>query len=188
MARIDGNDLTLGLRGKFGKQFVFRQYKGRTIATRKTGQNNTSTEAQVEHRERFRLAALYAKRSMLVPELKTEYEAMARASDNISAFAAAVADFLKPVSIIGIVTESFTGELGSQLAIMVSDILKVKTMKVTLIDDDGSIIETGNASLSGESVNYVYTTTVAIPAIAGLTIKVEVNDRPGNIAVHEVTL
>ena len=37
MACIDKNDLTLGLRGKFGDQFVFRKYRNRTIALRRFG-------------------------------------------------------------------------------------------------------------------------------------------------------
>ena len=99
MARINGNDVTLGLRGKFGKQFVFRKFKNRTIAFRRPDEvESKNTESQVAHRERFRIAALYAKRALLSPELKEEYEAIARATDGASAFAIALGDFMKPVS------------------------------------------------------------------------------------------
>jgi hypothetical protein len=188
MARIEGNDLTLGLRGKFGKQFVFRKYKARTIASRKAEPTASTTDAQLEHRAKFRLAAAYARRAMLNPELKAEYEAMSRAHDNSSAFAAAVADYLKPVTITGILTQEYHGELGFPLAITVSDIFKIKTMKITLTDRDGNILDSGSAQLLPEYANYVFTTAVAVPDITGLSIKVEVTDRPGNIAVHEVTL
>lgn len=187
MARIDGNDLTLGLRGKFGKQFVFRKYKGRTIATRKADPSGVTTENQSAHRERFRLATVYARRCMMQPELKAEYEEMARATDNAGPFAAAVGDFLTPVSIAGIITASYKGEIGFPISIHVSAVFKVKTLKVTLTDADGTIVESGDAVL-GDAANYTYLTTVAVPDIAGLKIKAEVTDRPGNAASREVTL
>jgi hypothetical protein len=188
MARIDGNDLTLGLRGKFGKQFVFKKFKNRTIAVRKADPSGITTELQTDHRSRFRLAAVYAKRSLLIPELKAEYEAMAKATDNTSAFAAAVFDFLKSVSITGILTATYSGEVGFPITITVSDLFKVKTMTVTLTDRDGTVIESGSAELLSTSVNYSYITTVSIPNISGLKIKVEITDRPGNTDMHEVTL
>jgi hypothetical protein len=188
MARIDGNDLTLGLRGKFGKQFIFRKYKNRTIALRKNSPSSARTEEQKEHRERFRLATLYAKRCMVKPDLKAEYNAIARESESGSAFAAAVADFLKPVTITEVLTNSYTGQVGFPLTIMVSEVFKVKTMHVTLTDMNGNIVESGSASRPAGAPQYSYITTVDIAAVAGLKIKVEVTDRPGNTITHEVTL
>ena len=79
MAYVDGNDITLGLRGKFGQQFVFRKFGNGTIATRKPQPSGSNTPAQQGHRERFRLATFYAKQCMMRPDLKAEYEAIAKA-------------------------------------------------------------------------------------------------------------
>jgi hypothetical protein len=187
MARIEGNDLTLGLRGKFGKQFVFRKYKSRTIASRKGAPSGVATQKQIDHRERFRVASLYARRAMSNPELKAEYELIADATES-TAIAVALMDYMKPILISGILTATYAGEIGFPLTITVNDVFKVKTMKVTLINASGTVIETGLAVLSQASLNYAYTTTVAIPDISGVKIKVEASDRPGQIAVHEVTL
>jgi hypothetical protein len=188
MARVDENDVTLGLRGKFGKQFVFRKFLNRTIAVRKSRPTGGNTQAQSEHRDQFRLATLYAKRCLLQPALKAEYELIARATDQVSAFAAAVGDYLKPVAITAVVTVTYKGEAGYPLGILVNDLFKVKTMKVTISDAAGNILESGDAMLSEGAVGYTYITTVSIPDVTGLVIKVEVTDRPGNIVAQEVTL
>jgi hypothetical protein len=188
MARIDGNDLTLRLKGKFGKQFVFRKFKNRTVALRAFEPNRTKTEAQLEHRERFRLATLYAKRCMLIPELKAEYEMIARATDNSSAFATAIADFLKPVTIEEVLTASYNGQSGFPLSIMVSSVFKVKTMTVTITNANGTVVESGNASIMAGSSGFSYVTTVELSAIAGVKINVTVTDRPGNTVTHDVPL
>jgi hypothetical protein len=187
MARIEGNDLTLGLRGKFGKQFVFRKYKSRTIASRKSAPSGVATEKQINHRERFRTASLYARRAMQNPALKAEYDAIARATES-SAIAAAIMDYMKPIKITGILTATYEGEVGFPLTITVNDIFKVKKIKVTITGSSGNVIESGEAILLPTITNYTYTTTVAIPDLTGVKIKVEVTDRPGQIAVQEVTL
>jgi hypothetical protein len=187
MARIEGNDLTLGLRGKFGKQFVFRKYKSRTIATRKGETVDRRTADQLEHRERFRLAAMYAKRALKNPELKAAYEAIAEATES-NTFAAAVTDYLKSIIIIGVMAEEYDGQIGFPLTFNVDDPYKVKTMKITLTDAGSTLIESGNASLTGQSIHYSYVTTKAIPDISGLKVKIEVTDRPGKVVIKEVTL
>ena len=63
MARIDKNDLTLGLRGKFGDQFLFRKYRNRTIALRRFGPGGVTTEAQRQQREK--VPSRYALRQTL---------------------------------------------------------------------------------------------------------------------------
>jgi hypothetical protein len=188
MAHVDENDVTLGLRGRFGKQFVFRKVGGRTIVSRRSKPTGGNTVRQVDQREKFRLASLYAKRCLLQPALKEEYEAMARAMGINSAFPAALGDFLNPVQIREIVTVTYAGEIGYPLAILVSDVLKVKTMTVVIMDADGDIIESGPAIRAEGAVGFTYVTTVAIPVIAGVKIRVEVKDRPGNTVSQEVAL
>jgi hypothetical protein len=188
MARVDRNDLTLGLRGKFGEQFVFRKFGDRTIAYRMRRHFESSTEKQMLQRERFRLAALHAKQSLLIPEVKAEYEEIARVKRNTTAFATATADFLKPVAITAILTAGYKGEIGFPLSIMVNDIFKVKTMKVTITNPDGAVLESGDAVRANDSPGYSYMTTAFIPDLQGVIIKAEVTDRPGNVVVEEVKM
>jgi hypothetical protein len=188
MAQVDDNDLTLGLRGKIGKQLVFRKLGKATIASRRSRPGVALTEKQLAHREDFRLATLYAKRSLMKPELKEEYQAIARAKHLSSAFAEAVADYLKPIEIQGILTESYDGKADFHLPIVVGDRYKIKTMKVTITDASGALVETGEAAMNTSSSGFTYVTTVTVQDPVGLTIKVEATDRPGNVVVHEVTL
>jgi hypothetical protein len=188
MAHVDENDVTLGLRGRFGKQFVFRKYGRRTIVSRLAKPTGGNTAIQLEQRDKFRLASLYAKRCLLQPALKAEYETMARAMGINSAFPVALGDYLNPVKIQEIVTATYEGEIGYPVAILVSDVFKVKTITVAIIDAAGNVIETGPAIRGEGAVGFTYVTTVAIPAIAGVKIRVEVKDRPGNTESQEVTL
>jgi hypothetical protein len=188
MAQVDENDLTTGLRGKFGDQFVFRKFGDRTIAYKMRRQAESSTEKQLLHREKFRLAASYAKQSLLMPEMKAEYEAIARAKRNTTVFATAVADFLKPVTITDILIAPYKGEVCFLLTVAVNDIFKVKKMKVIISNADGAVLESGDAIGGNDSSGYSYITTAFIPDVKGVTIKAEVIDRPGNVVVKEVKL
>jgi hypothetical protein len=187
MAHVDENDVTLGLRGSFGKQFVFRKFGGRTIVSRRAKPTGGNTPGQLAQREKFRLASIYAKRCLLQPALKEEYEAIARAK-GIGALAAALGDYLSTAEIKGIVTDTYGGEIGYPMGILVSDVLKVKTMTVSILDADGDVIESGPAIRADGAVGFTYVTTVAIPVISGVKIRVEVKDRPGNTVSQDVTL
>ncbi len=187
MAKIGQNDLTLGLRGRFGMQFQFRRYRNQTIALRHYEITQRNTDAQLQHREKFRLAAAYAKRSLLVPELKADYEKFGSAIGT-SAFAAAVKDYLKPIEIQDVLTANYDGQAGFPLTIMVNDVFKVKSMSVTISDLVGNVVESGEASIMAGSSGYSYLTQVDIDDIAGHTIKVEATDRPGKTVTHQVTL
>jgi hypothetical protein len=188
MARVDENDVTLGLRGRFGKQFVFRKHGKKTIAVRRGTPTGGNTLAQNVHRDKFRLATIYAKRCLLQPEMKADYEVMARAKEMTSPFAAALGDYLSPVSIKGIVTDTYKGEAGYPLGVLVSDVYKVKTIKVMIVDASDVVIESGDAIRAEGNVGFTYITTVSIPVVAGMRVRVEVKDRPGNTVTHEVSL
>jgi hypothetical protein len=186
MAKIGQNDLTLGLRGRFGKQFQFRRYRNQTIALRHYEIRQRNTDAQLAHRAKFRLAAQYAKGCLLVPELKAEYEKYGSAIES-TAFAAAVKDFLTPIEIQDVLTASYDGQAGFPITIVVKDVFKVKSMLVTITDDDGNVVESGEASEVPGSPGFSYITKVSIPDVAGHTIKVEATDRPGKTVMNQVT-
>src|SRR5690606_13237712 len=104
-----------------------------------------------------------------------------------SAFAAAVKDYLKPIEIQDVLTANYDGQAGFPITIVVKDVLKVKSMLVTITDDDGNVIESGEASAMSGAPGFSYVTKVNIPDISGHTIKIEATDRPGKSVTHEVT-
>lgn len=188
MALVDDNDMTLGLRGKVGKQFVFRKFGRKTVAVRKSAPTGKATEKQLLHRQRFRAAAHYAKLSLLVPELHEQYSAIAKIRDYPSVFIAAVGDYLKPAQITEIITAPYQGNVGDPVTIIMNDNFKVKIMKVTIISPDGEVMESGEAALAPENGGFTYVATVGVSDVSGHSIKVEVTDRPGNSVTKTVTL
>ena len=84
--------LTAGLRGTVGGTLVFRRLNGETVvAAALVPSSKQPSEGQVMQRERFRLASLYAKRAFNDPELRVEYELVAKVKKLPSARAAAIA-------------------------------------------------------------------------------------------------
>jgi hypothetical protein len=97
MAKVIGNDITIGLSGKFGKLFVFRVVRGKTYACHAPCKpdKRKETAAQRHTRTTFRKATHWAKVAMLNPEKKKYYEELARTWDLTNAYTAAVKDFMR---------------------------------------------------------------------------------------------
>lgn len=97
MAIVFNNDLTLGLRGRVGKTFVFRVVGGRTIvshAPRKPDPGKQSP-AQRQTRANFKEAAAWAVRTLMNPKTKLYYQERAKALGLPNAYIAAVSDYMK---------------------------------------------------------------------------------------------
>jgi len=189
MALIKENDLTEGMSGKFGRKIVFRVVQGVTVAARKPrSTTKVITEKQKSHRERFQRAAQYAKAKIADPEVKKEYKKMAGNGAFATAFAAAVRDYLTVPIILSVNVEHYTGAAGSIIPIIVSDNNKTVRMKVSIVRPDNTIVETGEATLTAGDLEWLYTTTQALPALAGSKIIVTAIDRPGHETVHEKLL
>lgn len=188
MAIIKENDLTEGMSGKFGKKIVFRVVKGVTLATRRPTVERATSEKQLAHRERFRLAASYAKAKMQDPAAKEEYRIMAGDEAFANAFSTAVKDYMVPPKIVSINVSDFTGATGSIIPIKVSDNAKTIRIKVSIVLSDGTIAESGEATLTRGDDAWKYITTQLLPSLAGSKIVVTAIDRPGNETMQEKLL
>ena len=177
-----------GLRGLSGGMgdWVYQLRNGKTILGMKPINNSEPSQAQLAHRERFRLATGYGKFVMSEDAIRPLYEQVAAEKD-VPVFALCVADFLNPPSIDSIDARDYTGEIGDPIQIVVSDDFGVTRVDVQLTDDDeGTIIETGQAVEIG-SGHWTYTATQA--ATAGITVQFQVTamDRPGGTTVERGT-
>ena len=188
MALIKENDLTEGMSGKFGKKIVFRVVKGVTVAARRSTRTNVLSEKQVAQRERFQHATQYAKAKLLDPSAKEAYKQMAGDKPFVTAFTAAVKDYLVPSKIVAILVSEFTGVAGSIIPVKVSDNFKTIRVTVSIMRPDGSILESGDASFTSGDVEWKYITTQALPSLSGSKIVVKAIDRPGNETTQEVAL
>lgn len=100
MARVFGNILTAGLRGKIGDMLVFRVIRGKTFVSRAPGKpdKRKETVAQRNTRTTFRLASHWAKSTLRDPEKKKYYQQRAKDWDLTNAYTAAIKDYMRNAS------------------------------------------------------------------------------------------
>ena len=169
MAKIQNNLIIHGLSGMLGKQVVVRRMKN--------GQYVLSA-AQKEQRERFRQAILYAKGAQGM----AEYQDVAEAR-GVSAFNVATADFLHPPEVQKIDVSGYHGAIDETIHIMATDDVKVKTVGVMIVNDDGTLVEKGTAVAGTANTNEWLYTTKCAAASSSVKIVVDVADLAGQVAL-----
>jgi hypothetical protein len=182
MAKIESNLVIHGLSGMLGKQVVVRRMKNGqyVLAARPNHRSQDVTDAQKEQREKFRRAILYAKGAKGLAEYQDAAE-----SRGVSPFNVAVADFLHPPEIQKIDISAYQGAVNEAIRITAADDVKVKTVGVMIVNDDGTLVEKGTAAPAGENTNdWLYTTKCAAGS-SSVKIVVDVADLAGQVA--EVT-
>jgi len=185
MADVNLNALIDGLSGKVGKKVVMRQRGGRTFLTTRPERSGIISEKQRVHRERFQRAVRYARTSMLVPERKAEYLAAVKGSAFMTAFTAAVTDHMKAPQIDEIDVEGYTGAIGEPIIVRTATPFKFVSVKISIQQANGTVIESGNAVTLGNRTEWGYQSTTNIPVLVGMKLVVTVADRPGKEVTQE---
>ena len=189
MAKSRNNVVMHGASGKVGDLLLFSQRFGKTVFGKIPVNNAEPSDKQLAFKDKFRQAIKFAKRAMADPEVKKLYEP--RAEGDNKPFNLAVADFLKPPVIDDIVVDTYTGAVGSQLQLLVTDDTVVKTVEVTIKAANGTLIEQGAAlqdQLEPNSPIWLYTATAVSNVIAGSKVTVVAKDLPGNVVTKEKVL
>jgi len=187
MAISRDNLITLGLKGKFGNQLVFKTQKGQTIITKKPRLNDKKSEAQLKQRSRFGAATSYAKRAIADEDIRKLYDAKAQQSDKLQrAFNVAVADFMCAPEIQCIDVSAYSGQIGDHIIISATDDFMVKEVKVEVRRYDGSLVEEGSATLTSNGSDWVYCIQSYNELVEGSSVVIRVSDLPGNICEEEV--
>ena len=169
--------------GQLG-DLVFRELRGETIASRKPSGSAEPTENQMEHRERFKQAAVYGKSALANPATRELYEAAAK-SKNMPVFALTVADFFNASAIDALDLSAYNGQAGNLINIVTSDDFGVVTVHVSITDNEANAIESGDAVETAEGTGrWVYTATESLPAETNVIVNVVATDRPGGTAVR----
>ena len=189
MAKINDNLLVKGARGNVGKQYVYKK-RGKNTHIAKMpviNKNLVPTVKQMEVRELFAAASLYAKGAMSSAELKKEYEK--KAVNGQTPFNIAFRDYLKAPVVRSINTEKYDGSTGSVIVVIARDDFRVAEVKVSIRDAAAVLIEEGNAILNPIDRNkWIYTTVQANASPAGCTVSAAALDLPGNKGMLEVTV
>jgi hypothetical protein len=178
--------LTAGLRGTVGGTLVFRRVNGETVVAAAPGLSSKQpSEAQLNQRERFRLASLYAKRAVSDPELRVEYELVAKAKKLPSARAVAIADYFRSPEILN--AKLSTDQSGVMVVeAIVVDYLRVKSVTISTNAPDGSVLETGNGVLSIDNQTWTYQVQNPADLIADARFDLAATDLPGNVTTQSL--
>ncbi len=181
MAVNKQNVVVDGSSGKFGKNLVFRQRAGVTMLSKNPvfRDDYAPTDKQIKQRFKFIEATWYASNAVADPELKERYQAKAKA--NQSAYNVAFKDYTTAPVLHFVDMENYDGAVGGTITCRITDVLAVVSVKVSLVDNNGELIEEGMAVQSAIKLDWVYTATVAHTPVAGNTIVVKMTDTPGNV-------
>nr|WP_315223421.1 hypothetical protein [uncultured Flavobacterium sp.] len=189
MAESKNNIITHGLSGKVGDIIVFSQRGSKTIVSKAPKERSGApTEKQKQHIARFQEAIIYAKAAIKDAATKAMYEANADPQNNISAYNIAVADMLNAPKIEEINLSLYTGKKGDSIGIKVIDDFKVATVNVIIENADGTLVEEGNAKISTNGLDWIYTATVENIDLAGDKITIQATDIPDNLTEKEQIL
>ena len=184
MAKVKLNPVMEQMRGKIG-DLVFKRYEGEVIVSRKSNQTGgTPTAGQVAHRERFRLAAVYASDVFAVPVDKKLYEDAAKARRKPT-FAEGVGDYLNAPTIDVVDLAAYTGKVGDPIVIRASDDFEVVSVAVVIRTAQQGVLEQGPAALVQGAWRYVAQTALAPDQ--PVAIDVTATDRPGNKTMKTIT-
>jgi hypothetical protein len=187
MAEAKNNDVTLGMSGKFGQMFVFRQKAGKTIASRAPGERiGEPTAEQKLVRERFQRAVIYGRTVIADPLLKKAYEGKAEAGQ--SAYNVAIADFFQAPDILDVDLSQYTGQIGQPIRIRVTDDFEVKSVVLTIHNPDGTLQEEGDAAADTSGIDWIYTSNTVNASVAGDKITIIASDNPDNLTTMQRTL
>lgn len=181
--KVVDNDLVMGSSGKIGKMLVFRQRAGKTIIAKRGTRKGPLSVDQETFTERFREAAIYAKKVSDDPIKKAMYEAVAKPGQ--SAYNLALADFCKAPVVKKITLDDYNGQIGGTILIRAIDNFKVEAVTVQILDENSTILETGQAILEDNGLDWLYTATVDNPSPQGSTVRVTASDLPGNKTVEQ---
>ena len=177
MASTTFNGFLDRVRGRFGN-IVFKRRDGATFISRPPAPSTAApTAAQLAVRERFRLAAAYARGALSDPVLRPLYEQRARDRQQ-PLFSVAVGDYFNPPVLHAIDAAGYHGQAGDLIKVSASDDFEVVAVRVVIRDAADAVIEAGPAALNGGTWSYAATAVVA----AGDTVTIEATakDRPGN--------
>jgi hypothetical protein len=189
MSNVNENLLVRGARGNVGKQFVYKKRGANTIIARMPSVNKDAvpTEKQLQKRELFSDAAIYAQGAISSADLKKEYEK--KASPGKTAYNIALRDYLKAPVVRKIDASNYNGTTGSTIVVNAKDDFRVAGVKVSIHSSTVVLLEEGNAILDPIKRSlWNYTATQNNATLAGSVISAIATDLPGNSGTLSITL
>jgi hypothetical protein len=133
---------------------------------------HTHTE-QKETLDQLQLAHKYATQQMANPVTQKFYAMVAKRNKLTHAYIAAVNDYMNFPTLKEIDISGYTGKKGESIIISSVDTLKIQTVVVEILLEDGTFVESGLATLPRGARRWRYLTTTDTPALMQTKIKVK---------------
>jgi len=182
MAFIKKNQMMQGMSGSIGN-VTFRVRENKTVSgPRPSTSKKPPTEEQLAVQLKFERFAAYAQKAIANPATKAMYAAAAKPGQ--TAFNAAFQDAVRPPSILDIDTRYYKGIAGNEISFRVKDVVRVESVKVTILSAAGAELEQGDA-VPDVGNYWKYTATAANAAVLGARILITATDLPGNVTEIE---
>jgi hypothetical protein len=181
MAKVNGNLFMDRLSGTLGDQLIIKKGRGgRTIICKKPTfrEDREFSPAQLARQQAFREAAAYARTQKLNPVYIEKAEGTAKCSYNV-----AIADWLHPPEILEIDLSGWSNGDGGIIRVRAQDDVRVEGVVVTITDENGALLEEGEAGETG-ALWWEYSTAQA--AANNMCVTVAARDLPGHITEREV--
>ncbi len=134
--------------------------------------------AQMQNRQRFAQAVLYAKNSLTDPAVLETYAAIIHGKERV--YIAALKDYMQAPKLFNLQTDSYTGKAGQPIRVQAIDNFRVVSVEFKLIASDGTLLECGWALQSENGFDWIYTTLASNPQPEGTTVLVSAMDLPRN--------
>jgi hypothetical protein len=181
MTKVRFHGPVAGFSGAMGEMvFADNEKKNRTVAYMK--KHYAPTEAQLNHRERFKEAALRAQAALTDPATYAFYQAIAMEKDS-TAQIVALTDFLVLPTFKSLDLSGYQGQVGDTITIRAKDDIGLADVDVKITAQDGTLIEQGKATEDGvRTGKWIYTTTQPVALGADIFIEVKGVDHAGNEA------
>lgn len=187
MSKSSNNVVTHGLSGMVGGMLVFKQVNGKTIVAQRPRKSSKAPSAdQLERQQKFKEAALYAKSIIQDPLYKPLYESLA--GNGKSAFNIAFADYFRSPVLSNVDLSGYTGAIGQTVKVQALDDVKVQSVTVQIKQADGTTLESGEASILPNGLDWKYETTVTNNNLAGTLVSFTARDIPNNATVLETEI
>jgi hypothetical protein len=171
-----------------GRTLVFRRVGNETLVSSAPSTGRATSPEQQQHRNRFLQATRYGKAQMASPMMKKAYALSVRHRNMVTAYNAAVSDYLMPPKITEVDLAQYAGHLSDTIRIKAVDDFRVVSVTVNIADASGTLIESGNAVMEVNGLVWVYTATVSNVSFAGDKVTIKAKDVPGNETVQEATM
>lgn len=187
MAYVKENIFVEGVSGTIAGQMTLKVRKNKTVVcVKRVPGTIPPTAQQIIAREKFEDALSYAREAIADPIRKLMYAAAAKGGR--SAYNVAFQDAAKPPRIVLINTEMYKGLPGGVITIAVRNVVRVASVKVTILSAAGVELEQADAVPGTGDANWKYVASAGNPTLSGTRILITVIDLPGNITDRELVL